>query len=80
MKTVPPAKPAHMCQRVFTLEIATPREGNLRLGVSYDHTHNGSCNPFLIQNLHLIHYEFIKVQILEVGQVTKKLGGLRALE
>ena len=24
MKMVPPAKPAHVCQRVITLEIATP--------------------------------------------------------
>ena len=80
MKTVPPAKQAHMCQRAITLEIATPREGNLRLGVIDNHTHNGSCKPSLIHNLHLIHSQHIKVQILLVGHVAKNLGGLRALE
>ena len=74
MKTVSVAKPGHMCQRVMTLEIATPREGNLRIGVSHNHTHNGSCKPSLIQNLHFIHSQHIKVQILQVGHVAKNLG------
>ena len=80
MKMVPPAKPAHTCRKVIALEIATPREGNLCLGVSDNHTNHGSCKPSLIQNLHLIHGQHIKVQILLVGQVAKNLGGLRALE
>ena len=80
MKTVPPAKPAHGCQRIITLEILTPREGNLRLGVSDNHTQNGCWIPSLIQNLHRFHCQHIKVQIFLVDLVAKNLGGLRVLE
>ena len=52
----------------------------LRLGVSDNLTHDGSCKPSLIQNLYLIHSQYINVPILLVGQVAKNLGGLRALE
>ena len=66
MKTVPPAKPAHRCLRIITLEIPTPGEGNLRLGVNDNHTRNGCWIPSLIQNLHRIHSQRIEVQIFLV--------------
>ena len=70
MKTVPPAKPAHRFQGIITHEIATPREGNLRLGVSDNRTQNGCWIPSLIQNLHRIQSQHIKVQIFLVGQAS----------
>ena len=46
MKTVLPAKPAHRCQSIIILEIVTPREGNLRLGVSDNqHATGVGCPP-----------------------------------
>ena len=80
MKTVPPAKPTHRLQRIITLEIPTPGEGNLRHCVGNNDTRNGCGNPCLIQHLHRIQMQNIKDQIFLVNQVAKNLGGLQDLE